>query len=339
MKVLSARNVHQALPLGLDSLIREGVTESSRNGDVLVYPTPVTTVYSSPTERCIFHKERVFNPFFFLMESLWMLSGRDDTAWLVRFNKQMQSYSDDGTRFHGAYGYRWRKFFDMDQLDYIVDLLNNKPNSRRAVLQIWNCTSDLNTDESGKDMPCNLLVTFRMNNGSLDITVMNRSNDVIWGAYGANAVHFSFLQEYMAGRLGVQVGKYYQISNNFHVYKEILDKFSGIVIHAPDPYRTVPRCPYSNGTVKPYKFMTNPNRWDQDLATFMDEDFGYSYWNPFFLEVAIPMYKAHWFWRDRDTKNRYDKAYKEINVMPDCDWKFSAEQWLTTQEEILLKNR
>jgi thymidylate synthase len=52
----------------------------------------------------------------------------------------------------------------------------------------------------------------------LDLTVLCRSNDVVWGAYGANAVHFSVLQEYLAGRIGVDVGVMYQFSNNYHGY-------------------------------------------------------------------------------------------------------------------------
>jgi hypothetical protein len=58
----------------------------------------------------------------------------------------------------------------------------------------------------------------------LDITVCCRSNDIIWGAYGANAVQFSVLQEYLAARVGVGVGRYYQVSNNFHVYESELER-------------------------------------------------------------------------------------------------------------------
>ena len=32
----------------------------------------------------------------------------------------------------------------------------------------------------------------------LCMTVCNRSNDMLWGAYGANVVHMSMLQEFVA---------------------------------------------------------------------------------------------------------------------------------------------
>ena len=51
------------------------------------------------------------------------------------------------------------------------------------------------------------------------MTVCNRSNDMLWGAYGANAVHMSMLQEYLASRLEIAVGEYTQISDSFHVYQ------------------------------------------------------------------------------------------------------------------------
>jgi hypothetical protein len=35
------------------------------------------------------------------------------------------------------------------------------------------------------------------------MTVTNRSNDLCWGMLGANYVHFTILQEYLAARLGV----------------------------------------------------------------------------------------------------------------------------------------
>jgi hypothetical protein len=70
-------------------------------------------------------------------------------------------------------------------------------------------------------MPCNDMVMFRLrDNGDLDMTVCNRSNDAIWGVYGANVVQFSVLQEFVAGSLGANVGKYVQMSNSFHVYTD-----------------------------------------------------------------------------------------------------------------------
>ncbi len=61
MKVLKVRNVHDALPAGLDYLEHHGVRRPSRNGSVIVAPGPVTTHYTKPRERVIFWAERDAN--------------------------------------------------------------------------------------------------------------------------------------------------------------------------------------------------------------------------------------------------------------------------------------
>ena len=51
MHVLDIRNVNEALPKMLQHLEKKGERNSSRAGEVIVAPTPVTTVYRKPMER------------------------------------------------------------------------------------------------------------------------------------------------------------------------------------------------------------------------------------------------------------------------------------------------
>jgi hypothetical protein len=196
----------------------------SRNGPVLRIPEPVTITYTHPTERILWNRTRDANPVFHLMEAVWMLSGREDVGFLLPFNARMREYAeidDDGkpAYIHGAYGYRWRKHFGFDQLERIVDTLRRSPESRQAVLGMWSPADDL-VSAKLKDGPWNTHVYFEVYNGKLNMTVCNRSNDVLWGALGANAVHFSMLQEVVARGLGVPVGEYRQFTNNLHAYVE-----------------------------------------------------------------------------------------------------------------------
>lgn len=69
-----------------------------------------------------------------------------------------------------------------------------------------------------KDIPCNLGVLFRVNDNNLDMTVTNRSNDIIWGLYGSNHVQFSMLHIAFAESLGWELGTYTHVSNSFHAY-------------------------------------------------------------------------------------------------------------------------
>lgn len=244
MYVINARNVNDALYQGLQYLATHGIKEDSRNGPVLVAPGPVTTVYTHPWERVLICPERDANPFFHLMEAIWMLAGRRDVAFVQQFNSRIGKYSDDAVNLHGAYGYRWRTWFGYDQLSAVAEELRRDPNTRRAVLTMWDagehnypemsdaaCNGDSRLEptgdpaiakQGGKDVPCNTHIYFDVRGGKLNMTVCCRSNDIWWGAYGANAVHFSVLQELMAVWCGVQMGVYRQISNNYHLYTAVV---------------------------------------------------------------------------------------------------------------------
>ncbi len=339
MRTIHARNVHDALPMGLDLLAVEGKEMKSRAGDVIELLSPVTTTYSSPLERCIFYQERDWSPFFFFMESLWMLAGRNDVEWLLPYNKRMAEYSDDGKKFHGAYGYRWRYHWSFDQLEKTIKHLEKNPDSRRAVITMWDPSYDLIVDETvGKDYPCNTQVYFWIRNEQLHMTVTNRSNDIIWGLYGANAVHFSFLQEYMAGKLGLEVGLYHHVSNNFHAYKDVFEKYKCIRDYAPDPYRTVQKAsPYYQRKNFVYPLMDEPDKFDDDLKYFMDGKFKLDkFHNPFFKEIALPMWYAHLAYRGYgyiSEKEKFDETRNYIDLMPDCDWRLACQIWLDRREQ------
>lgn len=347
MKVLEVRNVQEALPVGLDYLRREGVARDSRNGPVIVAPGPVTTVFRKPRERVILWEARDANPFFHLAESLWMLAGRNDVAYPARFVKRMRSFSDDGETFHGAYGYRWRHHFfleeevggtipyrEIDQIESIIMMLTRNPDDRRCVLQMWDATVDLG--RKGKDIPCNTQAYFsRGVDGELNMTVCCRSNDMIWGAYGANAVHFSYLQEYVAAGIDCEVGTYWQISNNYHAYGDLFKKLEPLADQAPDPFRTRD-CFYDilNDPMTPFPLVSTPlKQWRQDLAMFLDEGVVIGLRDPFFRRVATPMLLAHRAYQENSGEERYEKAIEILDQCQARDWQAAGKQWVTRRYE------
>lgn len=318
MQIISARNVNDALLLGLQAVDQYGLLRDSRNGPVKVFETPVTTIYERPMERVVFYPERDANPFFHFMEGLWMIAGRNDVKWISQFNASIAQFSDDGETFHGAYGHRWRKHFGFDQLGMIAELLRSNPDDRRIVLQMWDPRVDL--ARGGKDFPCNTAAKFRIVDGRLDMTVENRSNDMIWGAYGANAVHFSMLQEFMAAWIGCKVGSYWQVSTNFHAYVNTLEKHSALLGLSAgfDDYTlfNVESFPMVN---------TNIETWMQELDMFMNEGAVVGFQDKFFKKVAIPMLLS---WRAFKAKE-YDTA---ISVLTDScaasDWTKAGIEWI-----------
>ena len=329
MQTIFVRNVHSALPEGIRLLKEVGIERPSRNGPVIVSPSPVMTVYSNPWEKVLFWSDRDANPFFHLMESIWMLAGQRDVEWLTQFNSRMKTFSDDGKTLNGAYGWRWRHQFGFDQLDSICKLLTKAPSSRRAVLAMWDASADLIAFEEGssKDLPCNTHIYLGIVNGALDLTVMCRSNDAIWGAYGTNSVHFAILQEYLAAQLCVKVGSLYQFSNNFHAYLDVFNKVERLSDCAKDPYRTSSLDPYKRKEV--YSISLTP----ADTLN-MAEDFvaGKNIVTTTFYDVAI-LISAAW-----NCRKNYDLAYRTLERIPydrlgrELDWKRACVEWLQRRE-------
>lgn len=348
MLVIEARNVHEALPMGLDLLRREGYRRDSRNGPVLMINGPVATVYHNPLERVVFHSWRDANPFFHFYESLWMLAGRNNVKPLTRYVKRMAEFSDDGEIFNAAYGNRWREArgpvglvtdgvevepyqHRVDQLVIIAEELRRNPETRQCVLQIWDHRYDLGTQT--KDHACNVAATFQTDkDGHLDMTMFCRSNDIIWGAYGANAVHMSYLLEYVATRARLQVGKYTQISVNYHAYMNV---FEPMVEHwsdgEPDPYEYTPVYPASLGTCD--------DQWDEECRRFTTLDgtapeMMKSTDNPFWFEVAYPIVRAHDAYKSGDMSG----AKHHLEQCDASDWKLACQEWLDRRQAKKLKS-
>lgn len=331
MELLKVRNPHKGLPELLDRIDHIGVVRDSRDGPVIMFSEPCTIVYEKPMERVVFWAEREANPFFHLCESLWMLAGRRDVKFVEQFVKRMRSFSDDGKNFHAAYGYRWRKNFRKDQLDAIIVNLAFNKNCRRQVLGIWDVRKDLSG--VGLDLPCNISATFQINHeGALDMVVHNRSNDAIMGALGANVVHFSILQEYLASGIGIPIGRYWQVSSNLHAYIRDFDKFKCLAIHAPDPYRTSLVCPYEAEEVDPTPIVDVPlKEWDEDLAMWMKNPTKIGFHSQFFLRTATPMLMAHKAYKEGEI----DLALEIIDsqMLDRSDWKKASREWLQRRKK------
>lgn len=347
MKVLTVRNVQQALPYGLRLLGERGVTRPSRNGPVRQPPFPVTTEYFRPLERVCFWPTRDANPFFHLYEALWMLAGRNDLAPLTRYVKDFGKFSDDGVTLYGAYGNRWRRALDVDQLAVIAERLTEDPSDRRNVLQMWQGEYDLG--RNSKDIPCNLMATFqRDTHGALDMTVFCRSNDIIWGAYGANAVHFGFLLEYMAAAIGCAVGIYRQVSVNWHAYETTLESVRGIADTAFDNFQL--EDPYVQHKVMAVPLFTQmpgersleaAERFDNKLAEFLRVvDSGFVLSEPIgpdvepFFSMAYAVLRAHEYWRTLAAPERYERAYEVLSQADQAvDWVVAAQQWIARRHK------
>jgi thymidylate synthase len=331
---------------------------SSRAGDVKMVDEPVLVTFTNPLERVLFNQSRDANPFFHLFESLWMLAGRNDVAPLLKYNSKIGDVaSDDGQTFNGAYGYRWRNHRSdisspilnialrgphytktTDQLKIVIDQLKRKPESRRVVLQMWNVEDDLLKIDETKDVCCNTNAYFSVRQygpessvacvkpGYLDMTVCNRSNDLIWGMLGANVVHFSFLQEYLAACIGVSVGVYNQFTNNLHVYIERYKPEEWLADQTPIKYE-------SNWASIP--LVQYQDVFDQEVVEFIDnQDWTRNWKEPFLDKVAAPMCWAF----DLHKRREYSSALSAIDLVAADDWRIAGYNWIKRRQIAWEKN-
>tara|TARA_R100000306_G_C4373495_1_gene140968 strand:+ start:843 stop:1874 length:1032 start_codon:yes stop_codon:yes gene_type:complete len=333
MRVINARNINDALLMGIDLFQHEinYRTQESRNGTTYEALQPITTVYNKPWERVLLLPERDCNPFFHFIEGLWMLAGRRDLEPLTYFVKSMKNFSDDDETLWGAYGWRWQSYFNKDQLPIIIEMLKKNPDDRRCVLQMWDPITDLGRD--GKDVPCNTNIYFKIRDNALQMTICCRSNDMLWGAYGANAVHMSMLQEYMAIAIGVKMGKYYQISDSFHVYQnDVWDRVKHLKLN-PLIFRSKIKNPYEN-LEENTPLITNMELFEPELERLFEYNFEElirtkGWVNPAFKDIAVPMLKVYAAHKKKD----YKTAHKELRWIKPRDWKEACSTWIDKREE------
>ena len=289
-----------------------GVVEQTRNGPAFVMEEPVLLHISNPRKRVIADSVRNANPFFHVMETVWMLAGAHDPRWLEPFNKRIMEYADGGALgtpvINGAYGYRWLRHWK-NQIADVIRILTEDPTSRQAVLAMWDPHLDLRT--VAKDRPCNTHIYFRVREGCLEMTVCNRSNDLVWGMMGANAVHMSYLHEFIATAIGQKLGGYSVITNNLHFYTELYPNGKEILARG-DVFETI----YPRST---FPILSPGEDWSRFLLEckmFLD-----SKWEAITCQwlrhVAFPMYEAY--------KLRQNGRVDDIAA---DDWREACKRWL-----------
>ncbi len=224
-------------------LLENGVVRETRGMRCYELPEPFMFKITEPTARLVTISERKWSITLPYAESLWLASGRNNMDFISYYLHRMKDFSDGGKFMRAGYGPRLRNYNGetqdyqvsdvlphhfrwVDQFKYVVDCFERDSNTRRAVINIddtmkdeFDVTGEIKTT---KDYPCTRLLHFMKNSqsGKLDLTVYMRSNDMLWGASAVNIFNFTFMQEYFAAILGLEVGNYYHIANNFHYYED-----------------------------------------------------------------------------------------------------------------------
>jgi hypothetical protein len=167
----------------------------------------------------------------------------------------------------------------------------------------------------------------------LNMTVTNRSNDLTWGMLGANVVHFSFLQEYMAARLGLDVGVYNQFTNDLHAYtsrwhpEKWLAPYENCSMHSPPLREKMYRSAPCEG-VDLVPLVRDAAKFEEELPRFVErhscDSMGVDFAEPFLDGVAQPMCVAYHHYKRRD----FASAIRAVGTVRATDWRVAGAEWL-----------
>jgi Thymidylate synthase len=310
---ISGRTAAELYEEGLEKFRICAVKEPTRNGPAMVMPGLVCLTLEDPRLRVLDDPIRRANPFFHMMEFVWMMAGRRDSKWIAQFNRNMHTFANDGT-IHAAYGYRWQNRFQMDQVELVINKLKRDPGTRQAVIQLWSPYPDLT--ENHADKACNTQLMFRYEKGELNMLVINRSNDFVWGALGANICHFTMLHETIAHFSGLPLGRYTVVSNNLHMY-EGMERFQEhwnqrVVCDVYDQWRNMPRPMFREDDT--YLQFTR----DCSLLCSGHLHMG----TRWMRETALPAYVA---WK---VMPDYENSFKSIENIESPDWRVACQNWV-----------
>jgi hypothetical protein len=209
-------------------------------------------------------------------------------------------------------------------------------------LQMWNVADDLLKVDTAKDIACNTHAYFHVDGSKLNITVCNRSNDLVWGMLGANAVQFSILLEYMAARCGLEVGHYHHFTNDLHCYPDTWNPAAYLASgHYADGHYD--GSPYRDGPMSTVHLLPHQDvdHFDRECAEIVELNDGCSsyrryYWGPddprgrggweepFLQLVAHPLFAAWHCYK----AGRLDVALEWADTVMADDWRLAATNWI-----------
>ena len=203
----------------VDMLLAQEATVSGRTGDVLELLHTFVSI-ENPRQKWVYDRIPPISISFALAEVVWIMNGEERSEVINYWNPRLSDFAGNGDIYYGAYGKRIRSHFGFDQLERSYYALQNVPESRQVVIQIYDVGKDFPIDNGqprSEDIPCNICSLLKVRDGKLEWSQIMRSNDILLGM-PYNVVQFTSLQEILAGWLGLEVGSYNHYSDSLHLY-------------------------------------------------------------------------------------------------------------------------
>lgn len=242
----------------IKTILEKGEISSPRQLSTIEV-SPLIIQISNPHLRFI--SSKLINYPLTIIKQMQWLQGIYDIDALVRYDPGIRKLVDSQTGLYdGAYGPKIRP-----QLEFVYQLLCNDPDSRRAIISVFQITDQ----RQGRDIPTTLGMQFLIRNDELHMLTYMRSNDA-WNGLPTDIHLFTFIQEVMAAWLNLKMGEYSHITGSGHIYRDavptvqnwLASKDNGGHQITPSPFS----CSFGNTRKEVSRFLD----WERSLALTKD---------------------------------------------------------------------
>lgn len=223
----------------LDRILTEGATKTDRTG------TGTKSVFGNQmrfnmadgfpllTTKKLHLKSIIY-------ELLWFLRGDTNVHYLQEHGVRIwNEWADENGELGPVYGHQWRSWPDynggtIDQIQNVVDMIKNHPDSRRMMVTAWNPAEV----EQMALPPCHCLFQFYVADGRLSLQLYQRSADTFLGV-PFNIASYALLLQMMAQVTGLQPGEFIHTTGDTHLYLNHLDQARLQLTRTPRPLPTM----------------------------------------------------------------------------------------------------
>lgn len=209
-----------------------------------------------------------------IYELLWFLRGDTNIKYLKEHGVSIwDEWADENGELGPVYGHQWRSWPDenggtIDQIENVVNMIKNNPDSRRMIVSAWNVAEV----ERMALPPCHTMFQFYVANGRLSLQLYQRSADTFLGV-PFNIASYALLLQMMAQVTGLKAGDFIHTTGDTHLYLNHIEQARLQLTRTPRP---LPR------------MVINPDV--KDIFDFRYEDFqleGYDPWPHIKAAVSV----------------------------------------------------
>lgn len=169
-------------------------------------------------------------------ELLWFLSGSSNVKYLQENGVRIwNEWADENGELGPVYGVQWRSWKGangetIDQIQNVIEMIKNKPESRRIMVSAWNVADVPNMALP----PCHALFQFYVANGKLSCQLYQRSADLFLGV-PFNIASYALLTMMIAQVCELIPGEFVHTFGDAHIYHNHFDQVQTQLSREPRP--------------------------------------------------------------------------------------------------------